>query len=51
MFAVMALVVVSYFLPLPSYMTMVYEFILLEAFAVAWIVKSGVFQTKDKNNT
>ena len=51
MFAVMALVVVSYFLPLPSHMTMVYEFILLEAFAVAWIVKSGVFQTKDKNNT
>jgi hypothetical protein len=47
MIVVMALVVVSYFLPLPSYMTMVYEFILLEAFAVAWIVKSGVLKTKE----
>ena len=46
MIGVMALVVASYFLPLPSYMTMIYEFVLLEAFAVAWIVKSGVFQVK-----
>jgi len=45
MVAVMVLVVVSRFLPLPSYMTMVYEFILLEAFAVAWIVKSSAIQT------
>lgn len=47
MFAVMALVVASRFLPLPSYMTMIYEFIMLEAFAVAWIVKSGVLQMKE----
>ena len=44
---VMALVAVSRFLPLPAYMTMVYEFVMLEAFSVAWIVKSGAFQ---KNN-
>lgn len=43
MVAVMALVAVDRFLPLPDYMTMIYEFIMLEAFAVAWIVKSGVF--------
>lgn len=49
MVVVMALVVASYFLPLPSYMTMIYEFILLEAFAVAWIVKSGALQ-KNHNN-
>ena len=42
MIVVMLLVVVNRFLPLPSYMIMVYEFILLEAFAVAWIIKSGV---------
>lgn len=46
MVAVMALVAVDRFLPSPSYMTMIYEFILLEAFAVAWIVKSGVFPIK-----
>ena len=46
MIGVMAFVVASYFLPLPPYMTMIYEFILLESFAVAWIVKSGVFQIK-----
>lgn len=44
MIGVMALVVASYFLPLPSYMTMIYEFVLLEAFAVAWIVKSGALK-------
>jgi hypothetical protein len=43
MVAVMALVVAGRFFNQPAYMTMVYEFILLEAFAVAWIVKSGVF--------
>lgn len=48
MVVVMALVVASRFLPLPPYMTMVYEFILLEAFAVAWIVKSGAFQKKEE---
>lgn len=46
MFAVMALVVVGRFLHQPAYMTMVYEFIMLEAFAVAWIIKSGVAQSK-----
>ena len=44
MVGVMSLVVVSNFLPLPAYMTMVYEFILLEAFSVAWIVKSGALK-------
>ena len=48
MVAVMALVIISNFLPLPAYMTMIYEFILLEAFSVAWIVKSGAFA---KNKT
>ena len=43
MVAVMAMVVVDRWLPTPAYMTMVYEFVLLEAFAVAWIIKSGVF--------
>lgn len=41
MVAVMILVVVGRFFRHPPYMTMIYEFILLEAFAVAWIVKSG----------
>jgi uncharacterized membrane protein len=41
MVAAMACVVASRFFPQPAYMTMVYEFIMLEAFAVAWIVKSG----------
>lgn len=49
MVAVMALVVVDRFLPLPAYMTMIYEFILLEAFAIAWIVKSGALQKKHNN--
>lgn len=43
MVAMMLLVVIDRFLPLPPYMTMIYEFIMLEVFAVAWIVKSGVF--------
>ena len=47
MVVVMVLVVVGRFFPHPPYMTMIYEFILLEAFAVAWIVKSGAFQTKE----
>ena len=42
MVGVMGLIVVGKFFPQPAYMIMVYEFILLEAFAVAWIVKSGV---------
>ena len=50
MFFVMALVVASYFLPVPSYMTMIYEFVLLEAFSVAWIVKSGAFFQNQKLN-
>ena len=43
MIAVMVLVAVGRFFPQPAYMTMIYEFIMLEAFAVAWIIKSGVF--------
>ena len=39
----LALVALGNFVPQPAYMTMIYEFIMLEAFAVAWIVKSGVF--------
>lgn len=48
MIVVMALVVVGRFFNQPAYMTMIYEFILLEAFAVAWIVKSGAFQVKEE---
>lgn len=34
---------ISSMIGLPGYMTMVCEFVILEAFAVAWIIKSGVF--------
>ena len=50
MVAVMALVVVGRFFQHPPYMTMIYEFILLEAFAVAWIVKSGALEAKKQRN-
>jgi hypothetical protein len=48
MVAAMALVVAGRFFHQPAYMTMVYEFVMLEAFAVAWIVKSGAFQIKEE---
>ena len=48
MVAVMALIIVGRFFTQPAYMTMIYEFIMLEAFAVAWITKSGVFQIKEE---
>lgn len=52
MVGVMGLIAVGKFFPQPAYMTMVYEFILLEAFAVAWIVKSGVsFKPNGKDDT
>lgn len=49
MVVVMVLVVVGQFIPHPPYMTMIYEFILLEAFAVAWIVKSGALNIQNSN--
>ncbi len=42
MLAAMIVVVASMFFDWPPYMTMICEIIMLEAFAVAWIVKSGV---------
>jgi hypothetical protein len=44
MLAAMALVVVSMAANFVPYMTMICEFIMLEAFAVAWIVKSDAFK-------
>lgn len=35
---------ITFFIPdAPGYTTMIYEFFMLEAFAVAWLIKSGVF--------
>ena len=48
MVATMALVVVGRFFPHPRYMTTIYEFVLLEAFAVAWVLKSGALSKKTK---
>ena len=47
MVVVMALIVVGRFFSQPAYMTMIYEFIMLEAFAVAWITKSGFLNKKE----
>lgn len=43
MLAFMAIVGVGYILDFPGYMTMICETGMLWAFAVAWIIKSGVF--------
>ena len=43
MLLAMVVVVLSMLLNFVPYMTMICEFIMLEAFAVAWIIKSGVF--------
>lgn len=43
MLAAMGVVVASMFFDWVPYMTMICEIIMLEAFAVAWIIKSGVF--------
>ena len=43
MLVAMAVLVVFAFIDSIPYMTMICEFIMLEAFAVAWIIKSGVF--------
>ena len=45
MLASMAGIGLGSFLGLPGYTTMICETVLLEAFSVAWIIKSGVFPT------
>lgn len=43
-FSAMLVTGVSFLIPsAPGYTTMVCEFVMLEAFAVAWLIKSGVF--------
>ena len=42
--AAMLATAVTFLIPnAPGYTTMIYEFFMLEAFAVAWLIKSGVF--------
>jgi hypothetical protein len=43
MLAALAGIGLGAFLGLPGYTTMICETVLLEAFAVAWIIKSGFF--------